>query len=146
MKVISKIHFYILIYCLLSVSSSFKKLKESEISVTMEDVPNTDHFNVIEQLVDGEYCLTKVRIHIISYVQENTLAHNADCILHHLWNKYNAKVKNIVLKVKGTKKKKWARTNFVAKHTIKLLKWLQLLSSWLIWTWCFCMWSNEVEK
>ncbi|XP_016890581.1 kynurenine formamidase isoform X2 [Cynoglossus semilaevis] len=40
----------------------YNKLKESEISVTMEDVPNTDHFNVIEQLVDGEYCLTKLLV------------------------------------------------------------------------------------
>lgn len=28
--------------------------------MTMEDVPNTDHFSIIENLVDGEYHLTKV--------------------------------------------------------------------------------------
>lgn len=27
----------------------------------MEDVANTDHFNIIERLVDGEYHLTKVQ-------------------------------------------------------------------------------------
>lgn len=29
--------------------------------MSMEDVANTDHFNIIEQLIDGEYHLTKVR-------------------------------------------------------------------------------------
>lgn len=32
----------------------------SGLNVSMENVANTDHFNVIEQLVDGEYHLTKV--------------------------------------------------------------------------------------
>ncbi|XP_061736882.1 kynurenine formamidase isoform X1 [Nerophis ophidion] len=38
----------------------YKMLKETGLNVTMEDVPNTDHFNIIEQLVDGEYHLVKL--------------------------------------------------------------------------------------
>ncbi|XP_061889575.1 kynurenine formamidase isoform X2 [Entelurus aequoreus] len=38
----------------------YKTLKETGLNVTMEDVPNTDHFNIIEQLVDGEYHLVKL--------------------------------------------------------------------------------------
>ncbi|XP_051801134.1 kynurenine formamidase-like isoform X4 [Acanthochromis polyacanthus] len=38
----------------------YKALEQSGLSVTMEDVANTDHFNIIEQLVDGEYHLTKL--------------------------------------------------------------------------------------
>lgn len=43
-----------------SVLLPCKTLEESGLNVTMEDVPNTDHFSIIEQLVDGEYHLTKV--------------------------------------------------------------------------------------
>ncbi|XP_029353219.1 kynurenine formamidase isoform X1 [Echeneis naucrates] len=38
----------------------YKTLGESGLNVTLEDVPNTDHFSIIEQLVDGEYHLTKL--------------------------------------------------------------------------------------
>lgn len=38
----------------------FKALESSELKVRLEDVPNTDHFNIIEQLVDGEYHLTQL--------------------------------------------------------------------------------------
>ncbi|XP_045904424.1 kynurenine formamidase isoform X2 [Micropterus dolomieu] len=38
----------------------YKTLEASGLDVTMEDVPNTDHFSIIEQLVDGEYHLTKL--------------------------------------------------------------------------------------
>uniref|UniRef100_A0A8P4KL81 Arylformamidase n=1 Tax=Dicentrarchus labrax TaxID=13489 RepID=A0A8P4KL81_DICLA len=38
----------------------YKTLEASGLSVTMEDVANTDHFSIIEQLVDGEYHLTKL--------------------------------------------------------------------------------------
>nr|XP_046261713.1 kynurenine formamidase isoform X1 [Scatophagus argus] len=38
----------------------YKTLEASGLNVTMEDVANTDHFNIIEQLVDGEYHLTKL--------------------------------------------------------------------------------------
>lgn len=42
---------------------AFKTLEASGLNVTMEDVRNTDHFSIIEQLVDGEYHLTKVHVH-----------------------------------------------------------------------------------
>lgn len=45
---------------LLFVFLIFKTLKASGLNVSLEDVPGTDHFNVIENLVDGEYQLTKV--------------------------------------------------------------------------------------
>lgn len=38
----------------------YKMLEASGLNVTLEDVPNTDHFNIIERLVDGEYHLTKL--------------------------------------------------------------------------------------
>lgn len=38
-----------------------KALEASGLNVSMEKVANADHFNVIEQLVDGEYHLTKVK-------------------------------------------------------------------------------------
>ncbi|XP_062311900.1 kynurenine formamidase isoform X1 [Osmerus eperlanus] len=38
----------------------FQALQSSGLKVTLEDVPNTDHFNIIEQLVDGEYHLTQL--------------------------------------------------------------------------------------
>lgn len=38
----------------------YKMLEVSGLNVTLEDVPDTDHFNVIEKLVDGEYHLTKL--------------------------------------------------------------------------------------
>uniref|UniRef100_A0A671TNC4 Arylformamidase n=1 Tax=Sparus aurata TaxID=8175 RepID=A0A671TNC4_SPAAU len=37
-----------------------KTLEATGLHVTMEDVANTDHFSIIEQLVDGEYHLTKL--------------------------------------------------------------------------------------
>lgn len=40
---------------------ALKMLEACGLNVIMEDVPNTDHFNVIEQLVDGESPLTKVQ-------------------------------------------------------------------------------------
>lgn len=40
-----------------------KTLEATGLNVTMEDVANTDHFSIIEQLVDGEYHLTKVHMH-----------------------------------------------------------------------------------
>lgn len=39
---------------------ALKTLEASGLDVTMEDVASTDHFSIIEQLVDGEYHLTKV--------------------------------------------------------------------------------------
>ncbi|KAI2658929.1 Kynurenine formamidase [Labeo rohita] len=38
----------------------FKALESAGLKVSFEDVPNTDHFNIIEQLVDENYHLTKV--------------------------------------------------------------------------------------
>lgn len=38
----------------------YKALESSGLKVKLEDVPNTDHFNIIEQLVDGEYHLTQL--------------------------------------------------------------------------------------
>lgn len=38
----------------------YKALEASGLNVSMENVANTDHFNIIEQLVDGEYHLTKL--------------------------------------------------------------------------------------
>lgn len=38
-----------------------KTLEVSGLSVTLEDVADTDHFSIIEKLVDGEYRLTKVQ-------------------------------------------------------------------------------------
>lgn len=38
-----------------------KALEALGLNVSMENVANTDHFNIIEQLVDGEYHLTKVK-------------------------------------------------------------------------------------
>ncbi|KAA8595167.1 hypothetical protein FQN60_012302 [Etheostoma spectabile] len=38
----------------------YKTLKASGLDVTLEDVANTDHFSIIEQLVDQEYHLTKL--------------------------------------------------------------------------------------
>ncbi|XP_036804023.1 kynurenine formamidase isoform X1 [Oncorhynchus mykiss] len=39
----------------------YKTLESTEgLKVTLEDVPNTDHFNIIEQLVDGDYHLTQL--------------------------------------------------------------------------------------
>ncbi|XP_041696844.1 kynurenine formamidase isoform X2 [Coregonus clupeaformis] len=43
-------------------SEDYYKALESTggLKVTLEDVPNTDHFNIIEQLVDGDYHLTQL--------------------------------------------------------------------------------------
>ncbi|XP_049575850.1 kynurenine formamidase [Syngnathus scovelli] len=38
----------------------YNTLKANGLNVTLEDVSNTDHFNIIEQLVDGDYHLTKL--------------------------------------------------------------------------------------
>lgn len=38
----------------------YKALQSLGLKVTFEDVPNTDHFNIIEQLVDGDYHLTQL--------------------------------------------------------------------------------------
>ncbi|XP_040041832.1 kynurenine formamidase isoform X2 [Gasterosteus aculeatus] len=38
----------------------YKTLEALGLNVTMEDVANTDHFNIIEQLVDEQYQLTKL--------------------------------------------------------------------------------------
>ncbi|XP_066504296.1 kynurenine formamidase [Hoplias malabaricus] len=38
----------------------FKSLESTEFNVTFEDVPNTDHFNIIEQFVDEHYHLTQL--------------------------------------------------------------------------------------
>lgn len=45
--------------CLCFLTS--KALEASGLNVSMENVANTDHFNIIEQLVDEEYHLTKVK-------------------------------------------------------------------------------------
>uniref|UniRef100_A0A672Y252 Alpha/beta hydrolase fold-3 domain-containing protein n=1 Tax=Sphaeramia orbicularis TaxID=375764 RepID=A0A672Y252_9TELE len=45
----------------------YKTLQESGLNVTLEDVPNTDHFSVVELLVDGEYHLTKVNMQILNF-------------------------------------------------------------------------------
>ncbi|XP_061625826.1 kynurenine formamidase isoform X2 [Phyllopteryx taeniolatus] len=37
----------------------YNTLKATGLNVTLEDVPNTDHFSIIEQLIDGDYHLTK---------------------------------------------------------------------------------------
>ncbi|MEQ2291094.1 hypothetical protein AMECASPLE_009900 [Ameca splendens] len=38
----------------------YKALEAAGLNVTMEDVANTDHFSIIEQLVDADYHLTKL--------------------------------------------------------------------------------------
>ncbi|XP_008408445.1 kynurenine formamidase isoform X1 [Poecilia reticulata] len=38
----------------------YKTLEAAGLTVIMEDVANTDHFSVVEQLVDGDYHLTKL--------------------------------------------------------------------------------------
>ncbi|XP_061625828.1 kynurenine formamidase isoform X3 [Phyllopteryx taeniolatus] len=38
----------------------YNTLKATGLNVTLEDVPNTDHFSIIEQLIDGDYHLTKL--------------------------------------------------------------------------------------
>lgn len=38
----------------------YKMLEALGLNVTLEDVPNTDHFTIIERLVEGEYHLTKL--------------------------------------------------------------------------------------
>ncbi|CAL8332227.1 unnamed protein product [Merluccius merluccius] len=38
----------------------YKDLKKSGLNVILEDVPNTDHFNIIEEMTDGEYHLTQL--------------------------------------------------------------------------------------
>lgn len=51
-----------LLFFLLPLVFTFKTLEASGLNVTMEDVANTDHFSIIEKLVDGEYHLTKVNM------------------------------------------------------------------------------------
>lgn len=53
-QIVKNAHFFLL---------ALKSLEASGLNVTMEDVANTDHFSIIEQLVDGEYQLTKVHTH-----------------------------------------------------------------------------------
>lgn len=43
----------------------YKMLETLGLNVTLEDVPDTDHFNVIERLVDGEYHLTKLLLKML---------------------------------------------------------------------------------
>ncbi|KAL4648645.1 kynurenine formamidase isoform X1 [Arapaima gigas] len=38
----------------------FRALESSGLNVSLEDVPNTDHFNIVEQLVDPDYHLTQL--------------------------------------------------------------------------------------
>ncbi|XP_059904250.1 kynurenine formamidase isoform X1 [Gadus macrocephalus] len=38
----------------------YKDLKEVGLDVVLEDVPNTDHFDIIERMVDGQYQLTQL--------------------------------------------------------------------------------------
>ncbi|GAA6100775.1 kynurenine formamidase isoform X1 [Tachysurus ichikawai] len=38
----------------------FRSLQAAELKVTFEDIPDTDHFNIIEQLVDENYYLTQL--------------------------------------------------------------------------------------
>ncbi|KAM9461248.1 kynurenine formamidase isoform 1-T1 [Clarias gariepinus] len=38
----------------------FKSLQAAGVKVTLEDIPDTDHFNIIEQLVDENYYLTQL--------------------------------------------------------------------------------------
>ncbi|XP_061534449.1 kynurenine formamidase [Phycodurus eques] len=38
----------------------YNTLKATGLNVTLEDVSNTDHFSIIEQLIDGDYHLTKL--------------------------------------------------------------------------------------
>lgn len=40
----------------------FQSLEAAGLKVTYEDVPQTDHFNIIEQLVDENYHLTQVKV------------------------------------------------------------------------------------
>uniref|UniRef100_A0A3B3BZH1 Arylformamidase n=1 Tax=Oryzias melastigma TaxID=30732 RepID=A0A3B3BZH1_ORYME len=39
----------------------YATLSAAGLKVTLEDVPDTDHFSVVDQMVDPEYCLTKVQ-------------------------------------------------------------------------------------
>lgn len=43
----------------------YKMLVASGLNVTLEDVPDTDHFNIIEQLVNEEYHLTKLLLTVM---------------------------------------------------------------------------------
>ncbi|KAJ8251464.1 hypothetical protein GJAV_G00221630 [Gymnothorax javanicus] len=43
----------------------FKALISSGLKVTFEDVLNTDHFDIIEQLVDGDYHLTQLLLKMV---------------------------------------------------------------------------------
>ncbi|KAG5853641.1 kynurenine formamidase [Anguilla anguilla] len=43
----------------------FKALESSGLKVTLEDVPNTDHFSIIEQFVCGDYHLTRLLLNMI---------------------------------------------------------------------------------
>ncbi|XP_061080866.1 kynurenine formamidase-like isoform X2 [Conger conger] len=43
----------------------FKALKSSDLKVTFEDVPNTDHFSVIEQCVDSDSHLTQLLLNMM---------------------------------------------------------------------------------
>lgn len=49
--------------------------------MSLEDVPDTDHFNVIEKLVDGEYQLTKVQHLHIKCNKKHALKISLGCII-----------------------------------------------------------------
>lgn len=50
-----------LVWIILFICFSLKLLKAAGLNVTLEDVANADHFSIIEQLVEEEYYLTKVK-------------------------------------------------------------------------------------
>ncbi|KAM4751195.1 kynurenine formamidase [Anableps anableps] len=50
----------------------YKTLEAAGLNVTMEDVPNTDHFSIIEQLVDGDYHLTKLLLKMMEELKCST--------------------------------------------------------------------------
>ncbi|XP_034044649.1 kynurenine formamidase isoform X2 [Thalassophryne amazonica] len=43
----------------------FKMLESVGVNATMEDIPDTDHFSIIEQLVDSDYYLTKILLEMM---------------------------------------------------------------------------------
>ncbi|XP_042622931.1 kynurenine formamidase-like [Cyprinus carpio] len=56
----------------------FKALESAGLKVSFEDVPNTDHFNIIEQLVDENYHLTKLLLKMMGQkVDDRQITQNA---------------------------------------------------------------------
>ncbi|XP_061686555.1 kynurenine formamidase [Syngnathoides biaculeatus] len=43
----------------------YNTLKATGLNVTLEDVANTDHFSIVEQLIDGDYHLTKLLLKVM---------------------------------------------------------------------------------